>query len=323
MMKKNEFQAIVDQNLSSLVWDEHRRARVWHAIDKEERPVRKLSTTFILVAAILCLSMTALAAGLMFSPEYETGKIADQALQKKYGLNAEVLSLFRREIIEHDDGTATVTYSAPEADFPAAQMGSYTVQVERGKAAASWSNDGKDTSGGLMAEAFGTEQLTMLIYDYANTMQLLYDAGLLAPRSPIATPNPRLQGEIVWTEEDQAEADAALEQAKLADEQRLAGIAKAEAMGTTSVQEAVELAKKAIVQEYALNADQQKKLCYEPDSTVALFDDNQPALNLLFWLWQQEDGSFTEKDGAYWVTINLRTGMIDQIIYDTGLAGNG
>ena len=64
-MKNHEFQELVDQNLSGLVWDERKRQKVHHAISEEEKPVKKISTTFILVAAIVCLSATALAAGLL------------------------------------------------------------------------------------------------------------------------------------------------------------------------------------------------------------------------------------------------------------------
>ena len=53
-MKKFDFQELVDQNLSGLVWDEGKRRTVLQAVRKEERPVKKLSTTFILIAAIVC-----------------------------------------------------------------------------------------------------------------------------------------------------------------------------------------------------------------------------------------------------------------------------
>ena len=41
-MKNNEFQELVDQNLSGLVWDERKRQKVLHAISEEEKPVRKI-----------------------------------------------------------------------------------------------------------------------------------------------------------------------------------------------------------------------------------------------------------------------------------------
>ena len=32
---------------------------------------------------------------------------------------------------------------------------------------------------------------------------------------------------------------------------------------------------------------------------------------------------FTEKDGVYWVDVNVETGVIENILYDTQLGGNG
>ena len=65
-MKNNDFQELVDRNLSGLTWDERERQKVLHAISEEEKPMKKVSMTFILIAAILCISVVALAAGLVF-----------------------------------------------------------------------------------------------------------------------------------------------------------------------------------------------------------------------------------------------------------------
>jgi len=85
-MKNNDFQELVDQNLSGLVWDERKRQRVLHAVSEEEKPVRKISTTFILVAAIICISVTALAAGLMFSQKVDDMTRASQERETTCGV---------------------------------------------------------------------------------------------------------------------------------------------------------------------------------------------------------------------------------------------
>ena len=85
-MKKLDFQELVDQNLSGLVWDEGKRRTVLQAVRKEERPVKKLSTTLILIAAIVCLSVTALAAGLVFSSRVDAAKLAEKAVADTYGV---------------------------------------------------------------------------------------------------------------------------------------------------------------------------------------------------------------------------------------------
>ncbi len=79
----------------------------------------------------------------------------------------------------------------------------------------------------------------------------------------------------------------------------------------------------AIVQEYKLTDKQAEKLNYEPDSTYITYQDDQPLAHMLFWLWQKDGDTFTEKDRQYWVTINLKQEMIEDIMYDVGLAGNG
>ena len=324
-MKNKAFQELVDQNLSELVWDERQRQRVLHAIDEEEKPVRKISTTLILVAAILCISITALAAGLIFSPRYDAVRIANQTMKEKYGITADLLSLFYREVQENEDGTKTVTFSiSAKSDFPADRIGEYAVNVNGNKGTASWSKDGMSTSGGLSAEAYGPEQLHLLSYDYAGTVDKLMEMGVM-PQRPEGKANPRLaDGKILeWTEEDQAEADRALALSEAEDNKRRAEIAKAESEGSITTDKASVAAKAAIVQEYNLTNEQAEKLNYEPDSTYITYQGVQPLAHMLFWLWQADGDTFTEKDGQYWVTVNLQTEVIEDILYDAGLAGNG
>jgi len=298
-MKEHEFRELVDRNLSGLQWDERRRHGVLCAVSKEEKPVKKVSATFILIAAVVCLSVTALAAGLVFSPRYEAGKMANLAMQEQYGITDDLLSLFHRSVVEHPDGTATVTYAALGDGFPTEQMGDYTVEVKGGKAAVTWSNDGKNMVGGLTAEAYGPEQLREISYNYAEAMAQLSQMGKLTQVEPVI--------------------DRAVE----TEEMRLAQIKKAEALGKISLEEASCMALDALCQEYALTQAQRDKLIYEPDSTYITWENDQPQAHLLFWLWQGEGERFTEKDGQYWVTVDLTTGMINDILYDAGLAGNG
>ena len=46
-MKKHEFRELVDQNLSGLVWDEAKRRTVLQAVRKEEKPVKKFTSSFV------------------------------------------------------------------------------------------------------------------------------------------------------------------------------------------------------------------------------------------------------------------------------------
>ena len=329
-MKNNEFQELVDQNLSGLVWDERKRQRVLHALNEEEKPVKKFSTTFILIAAIVCLSVTALAAGLIFSPKYDAVRVANQAMEDQYGITPDLLSLFWRDIKENEDGTTTVVYSTTKDVGPVSRIGEYTVMVDGPKATVSWSNEGKDTSGGLSAEAYGPDQLHTISYDYGNAMQQLMELGIIP--SPDYSPNPRLaDGQIddeEWTEEDQAEWEQALAEVEEDEKQRLAEIAEAESRGKITVEQAADVGKEAIIQEYTLTKEQADKLEYQPDMIYASYENDEPLINLCYCLSQKEGATFsgdnfTEKDGQYWVTINLLTGVIEDLVYDSGLAGNG
>lgn len=288
-MKEHDFQQLADRNLSGLVWDERMRRKVLCALDKEGHNVKRISRAFILAAAILCISVTALASGLIFSPRYDAGKQAANLMQEQYGLTGELLSLFHREITTQADGTSIVTYEAIRTDLPAEQMGAYTVTITSEGASAVWSNDGKDTTGGLTAEAFGAEQLTLLSRDYAATMEQLSGSNNAA--LPAVTPVLQETGVL-------------------------------NVQGALTIQQASALAKEAVCQEYALTPQQQEMLLFEEDSTYATAED-RPLVTMLFWLWQEKDGSFTEKDGQYWVTVDLDTGIIEGILYDAALAGNG
>ena len=210
------------------------------------------------------------------------------------------------KVKENGDGTATVTFSIPDtASFPTDRIGEYSVTVSGNKGTASWSKDGMSTSGGLSAEAYGTEQLQLLSYDYAGTMWKLRDMGIMpSPTENVVKPNPRLtSGDIEWTEEDQAEADRALAEAKAEDDERLAKIAKAESEGSLTMERASAMGKDAVIQEYRLTEEQTNKLNYEPDSTYISYQNDQLLAHMLFWLWQKDGDTFTEKDGQYWVTI--------------------
>ena len=150
-MKNNDFQELVDQNLSGLVWDERKRQRMLHAVSKEEKPVRKISTTFILVAAIICISVTALAAGLMFSQKVDDMTLASQELERTYGVTPTMQGSYFGKTVEQGDNETIITFWGIE-DLRYV-LGEYTVVVKDGKAVAKWNHNGEDTSGGFDAEA--------------------------------------------------------------------------------------------------------------------------------------------------------------------------
>lgn len=65
-MKPNEFRRRADRSLSALTWDEADAGRVMQAISTEEKQVKKVSFTFVLIAAVVLLGMAALAERILF-----------------------------------------------------------------------------------------------------------------------------------------------------------------------------------------------------------------------------------------------------------------
>ena len=64
-MKPEAFKERVDRSFSALTWAEQDRQRTLDALDKEEPKVKKITTSFILIAAMILISITALAGGLL------------------------------------------------------------------------------------------------------------------------------------------------------------------------------------------------------------------------------------------------------------------
>lgn len=320
-MKKFDFQELVDQNLSGLVWDEGKRRTVLQAVRKEERPVKKLSTTFILIAAIVCLSVTALAAGLVFSSRVDAAKLAEKAMTDTYGVTDAMLStFFSRTVSETADGGTTVVYAG--IDFLRDVLGEYTVSVKDGAAAALWSHDGESTSGLFDAEAWGKEQLEEMLRTAAERHDL---SAFSEKAKAIAAKHEAASDELpegsAWEKTGEAEALAAAKASSYSEEDLLA------------------LAKGAVVSVYQLNDEQAQRLQFvfeledmADDTADYLYyrmKDGKPVLTVMLSLQQQtsDDPSafapFTERDGVYWVDVNVETGTIEDLLYDSQLGGNG
>ena len=319
-MKKFDFQELVDQNLSGLVWDETKRRTVLQAVRKEERPVKKLSTTFILIAAIVCLSVTALAAGLVFSSRVDAAKLAEKAMADTYGVTDTMLStFFSRTVSETADGGTTVVYAG--IDFLRDVLGEYTVSVKDG-AAAVWSHDGESTSGLFDAEAWGKEQLEEMLRTAADRHDLSAfseKAKAIATKHEVASDE--LPEDSAWEKNGEAEALAAAKASSYSEEDLL------------------KLAHDAVVSAYQLTDAQAKMLKFvfeledmADDTADYLYyrmKDGKPVLTVMLSLQQRPaDNSsafppFTPGDGVYWADVNVETGVIEDLLYDSQLGGNG
>lgn len=262
---------------------------------------KKISMGLVLAITTILIFATALAAGLMFSPRYDASKLANEAMLNKYGISAKLMTVFHREATQNDDGSITVTYASVEG---VQQLGVYTVTVKDGKAEAAWSHDGADTSGGLEAKAWGAEQVEMLVTDYTTVMRYLLDSAnppmIADPDGPSTTPP--------MSEEEYHKAVAENKEKVLS-------------ASKITLTQAKESAVKALEGEYELTRDQVALLQIFDDEETYLLKDGKPTVSFYYHLSQGEE--WVEKDGIYVVKVNLETGVIEDIIYDSALAGNG
>ena len=141
-LEEKDIQFAMNRRLSALTDDPLRRARIRQRIAQKEeaRMTRKFSIGMAVMLAMLLISATALAAGLIFSPKADTQALADKTLEETYGVNQAMLGYFRRTVREQADGTTVVTYEGFEN--LSYVLGTYTVTVKGNKAAAVWSRDG-------------------------------------------------------------------------------------------------------------------------------------------------------------------------------------
>ena len=91
---------------------------------------------------------------------------------------------------------------------------------------------------------------------------------------------------------------------------------------TIAPKDALALAKEAIVQRYELTQEQTEKLEWHDTWTDFGMVGDTPVLNVWFWLSVNQDG-YTDGDGLYGASVNVETGAIEDMQYDSALAGNG
>lgn len=310
-MKNYEFQELVDQNLSGLVWDERKRQKVLRAISEEEKPVKKISTTFVLIAAIVCLSVTALAAGLILSSNVDASMLAEKAMKDTYGIDSTMLgAYFVKSISENSDHTIIHYQGREDLRYV---LGEYTANVSNGSAAVTWSHDGEDTSGGYDAQAWGLEQLTDMVEADKTHMNDAYyqHAKKIAEQHNSAFAFDMPSEDEIKAQEEQYKADEAASKAaaKLTEE------------------EMIDLARQAVVSVYGLNKNQAALMkCPQDIEGYRYYNirNGIPVYSVWFYLTQnQSDASgYTEKDGIYIIDVNVITGAIESTIYDPGLSAN-
>ena len=337
---KEPLRTAMDRRLSFLDDVPSCRAALQYRIAQEEEPVmkKKLSIGFVFAMILALLSVAALAAGLLLSGRADAVRIADQALEKTYGITAEMHTFFGREEEELPDGAVRVSYTGVSGMEYV--LGTYTAIVRDGKAEIAWSRDGSDVSGGYDAEAWGAEQLKQMIADsrQAETKQAYIDRA-----RAIALSRNALQEEP----ESSSEEDEHYGEKREAD--------KTAAMNAREIPEEdmIRTAKDFIVSNYGLNEEQAGRLElytnsfgnnweetdvnteYTPQdcgNTWYEMVNGKPCFQVEFLLYEPvttemmergEEPARTEMDGFYNVFVNVETGEIEEFEYNSALAGQG
>lgn len=295
----------MDRRLSGLDSSAARRSAVMQRIAQEEQPVMKKKMSFAVVFALVLVSLAAvaLAATLIFSPRVDALTLADKALEEKYGITLRMQSFFDRRDEALPDGSVRVTYTSGE-NFRKV-MGEYTAVVKDGKAEVAWDLDGISTEGMFDAKAWGPEQLKEI-------MAWNEENGTLTP----------------YIEKAAAIGGAAEEQEKgepLGEEyfrQLDQNSADAKAAAKLTEEEMAKIAREALIARYGLteaDADQMEWYIppYSPEVLYTV-QNGSYCYDVEYLLNLDASDPHAELNGAYVVSVNVETGVIENMTYTAG-----
>ena len=311
-MDRKAFHTAIDTTLSGLQENPFLYQRVIAQESRKEGIIvkKRLSVGLVLTIVLLLITVTALAAGIIFAKRVPATEIADQALLKTYGITARMQSLFTRKTAEGEGGTTVVTYEGIE--HLAYVLGKYTVIVD-GQTVKNicWSHDGEDTSGGLEASVWGKDQLDEILRIDPETGK----QAELRTFDPYIEKINREHGfdyEAYWEENKDRKYEVVLDKE---------GIQKAKERQAFSAHDFVQIAKEAVGVRYHLTSQQISLMSIDVDenSAYVLLDGT---LCYRCWIFVGELSDLeTEQDGTYTVYLNLETGVVEDIVFLSKHAG--
>ncbi len=274
---------------------------------------------------VLCL-LAALLLGnagaeqIQYSEQCMKIKQAEQAIQVQYQIIPDMYTFFTRSITETDDGTVIVTLTG--ADQLYFVLGTYTGSSDGKAVTAAWSNEGKQTYGGFDAPAWDALQLHQMIdlvrKEHAVT-SFYPQATLIASRDD-PDYSESLEGDLSLLDEHRFELTVPHPDHHTIEDR-----------STYTMEQLNEMAVTVISETYRLTADQTAKICEvdsEPDFLYEIKDD-QLLYHARLQLQQSTEMDAagymqsTEHDGEYLVIINAETGVVEDVVYDSMLNGNG
>lgn len=305
-MKREDFQKVYAPKSGML------DVRVKNTLDALEdtpvrrRPLRRMAA----LAACAVLAVTAAvagAAGKLFSDEYDAVRLAHRALAEEYGITEEMQTYFAQEVSE-ENGVTTIIFSGITGMRHV--LGEYTVTIRDGDATVTWSKDGESTEGELDAYAWGAKQIEILLE------MAMQENGFSRGYHKAQEIRAQMDGEdmtVIITKGGDASV-------VLLDEAQID-----RAVVSISEEEAINIAKAAFMQEYGLTQEQIDMMQYEKDYAGYTYAirNGKTICEVWFWLHQDEDVVHTDGDGLYFARINAQTGVIEEMVYDSALAGNG
>ena len=123
---------------------------------------KMIRTGLLILLAVSLMLTTALAGEVIISEREKASRLADKAMEEKYGITLLTQEYFNRNTADEGNGRFVVQYWGIE-DWGFV-LGNYKVVVDNGKVTEiTWSHDGEDTSGGMNADAWGNEQILEML----------------------------------------------------------------------------------------------------------------------------------------------------------------
>ena len=242
----------------------------------------------------------------VYSERYERIHLAEKTLEKVYGLTPDMYTFFSRSVTEDANGALSLKLTGMNHyEIP---LGTYTVTVDSDGAKAVWSHDGKDVGNGFESDVWGLEQLKEMLKitkEIHEVLSFYDDAERIAEAAH--------PGYVMPTEELM---DYAMD---------IPTPEELEAGRRLSWEELEKIGKQAVYEMFELSEEQAAQLESMNDADEPSYEKKDGMLVYQAWeyLTQREYPEWVNGDGIYEVLIDASTGIVVDIIYDSGLNGNG